>query len=130
MIDAALATAAAPTYFDPEKLKASRLIDGGVYAGNPALAALSMALRRTDAPGPLQLGDILMISLGTGAFERPLNYGGGILGWLWPRRDGEALLEALLGSQGDFATEAAYLILNGWSATTLPVEPSAGTPVP
>lgn len=121
MVQVALATAAAPTYFDPERLNASELVDGGVFAGNPALAAISMALRRTDDPAPLNLGDLLMISLGTGAWEQPLDYGwGGILGWLRPRTGGEALLEALLGSQGDFATEAAHMMLNGWSAASLP----------
>ncbi|MDQ6818011.1 MAG: patatin-like phospholipase family protein, partial [Actinomycetota bacterium] len=50
MVQAGLATAAAPTYFDPENLRGSRLVDGGIYAGNPALAAISMALRRTEEP--------------------------------------------------------------------------------
>ncbi len=121
MIDASLATAAAPTYFDPETLKDARLVDGGVYAGNPALAALTMALRRTADPVPADPTEILMISLGTGAWEEKLDYGwGGTIGWLRPRKGGEALLEALLGGEGDFATEAAHMILNGWSATLLP----------
>lgn len=130
MVEVALATAAAPTYFDPEKLGASRLIDGGVFAGNPALAAISMALRRTIAPVPRSAADLFMISLGTGAWSAPLDYGsGGILGWLQPRTGGEALLEAMLGGSGDFADEAAHLLLNGNAATAPPeVEPRAGEP--
>ncbi len=121
MVQAGLATAAAPTYFDPEKLGPSRLVDGGIYAGNPALAAISMALRRTEEPWPVDPSEILLISLGTGAWEQPLDPGwGGIIGWLRPRKGGEPLLEALLGGQGDFATEAAHMILNGWSETSLP----------
>jgi uncharacterized protein len=121
MVEAALGTSAAPTYFEPEKLDSAHFVDGGVYAGNPALAAISMALRRTVAPAPLTPADLLLISLGTGAWEEALDYGwGGILGWLWPRTGGEALLEALLGGQGDFATEAAHMILNGVDATLLP----------
>jgi hypothetical protein len=55
-----------------------------------------------------------LISLGTGAWSAPLDYGGGgVLGWLAPRTGGEALLEALLGGSGDFANEAAHMILNG-----------------
>jgi hypothetical protein len=55
-----------------------------------------------------------MVSLGTGSWSAPLNYGGGgILGWLWPRKGGEALLEAMLGGSGDFANEAAHMLLNG-----------------
>ncbi len=127
MVDAALATSAAPTYFDPERLERSRLVDGGVYAGNPALAAISMALRRAEAPRPVDPSEILMISLGTGAWEQALDCGrGGIIGWLRPGTGGEALLEALLGGQADFATEAAHMILNGWSETSLPGVGSAG----
>jgi hypothetical protein len=114
MVEVALATAAAPTYFDPEALAGSRLIDGGVYAGNPALAAITLALRRTTEPIPRGPRDLFMMSLGTGAWSEPLHYGGGgILGWLWPRRGGEALLEAMLGGSGDFANEAAHMLLNG-----------------
>ncbi len=121
MVQAALATAAAPTYFEPEMIERAPVIDGGVYAGNPALAAISMALRRTVTPVPRTAADLFMVSLGTGAWSEPLNYGaGGILGWLWPRSGGEALLEAMLGGSGDFANEAAHLLLNGNSETAPP----------
>ncbi len=114
MVEVALATAAAPTYFDPEALGSSRLIDGGVYAGNPALAAITLALRRTAEPVPRGPRELFMVSLGTGAWSAPLDYGGGgIIGWLEPRTGGEALLEAMLGGSGDFANEAAHMLLNG-----------------
>ncbi len=101
--------------------RAAPVIDGGVYAGNPALAAISMALRRTVAPVPRTAADLFMVSLGTGAWSQALNYGGGgILGWLWPRSGGEALIEAMLGGSGDFANEAAHLLLNGNSETAPP----------
>jgi hypothetical protein len=114
MVEVALATAAAPTYFDPEVLGRSRLIDGGVYAGNPALAAIALALRRTTAPVVRTARELFMVSLGTGAWSAPLDYGGGgIIGWLQPRTGGEALFEAILGGSGDFANEAAHMLLNG-----------------
>jgi hypothetical protein len=114
MVQVALATGAAPTYFDSESLGNSRLIDGGVYAGNPSLAAISLALRRTTAPTPRAPTELFMVSLGTGAWSAPLDYGGGgIIGWLWPRKGGEALLEAMLGGSADFANEAAHMLLNG-----------------
>lgn len=114
MVEVALATAAAPTYFDPEVLGSSRLIDGGVYAGNPALAAITLALRRTTEPVPRGPRELFMVSLGTGAWSAPLDYGGGgIIGWLQPRTGGQALLEAMLGGSGDFANEAAHMLLNG-----------------
>jgi hypothetical protein len=114
MVEVALATAAAPTYFDPQVLDRSRLIDGGVYAGNPALAAIALALRRTTAPVVRTARELFMVSLGTGAWSAPLDYGGGgIIGWLQPRTGGEALFEAILGGSGDFANEAAHMLLNG-----------------
>jgi hypothetical protein len=126
MVQAALATAAAPTYFDPALRDRSHLVDGGVFAGNPSLAAVSMALRRTQEPVPRDSADLFMVSLGTGSWEPPISFGwGGILGWLRPRRDGEALLEALLDGQGDFATEAAHMMLNGWTSTRLPGQAAA-----
>jgi uncharacterized protein len=126
MVEVALATAAAPTYFEPEKLGDARLLDGGVYAANPVLAAISVALRRTTDPVPLTAADLFTVSLGTGAWEAPLDYGsGGILGWLAPQAGGEALLEAMLGGSADFANEAAHLLLNGNLETMPPPSQSA-----
>jgi uncharacterized protein len=131
MVQVALATAAAPTYFEPETIADSHLIDGGVYAGNPALAAISMALRRTAVPVPRTVADLFMVSLGTGAWSAPLDYGsGGILGWLWPRTGGEALIEAMLGGSSDFANEAAHLLLNGNAETAPPAAAPAGATAP
>jgi hypothetical protein len=125
MVEVALPTAAAPTYFDPEAIGRSRFIDGGVYAGNPALAAIGMALRRTTDPVPRSVGELFMISLGTGAWSRPLDYGwGGILGWLEPHKGGEALLEAMLGGSADLANEVAHLLLNGDSPPPSTWEPN------
>ncbi len=116
MAEVALATSAAPTYFEPEDVEGTHLIDGGVYAANPAIVAVSMALRRTERPAPTVPADLLMISLGTGSWERPLDYGkGGVLGWVRPRKGGEPLLEAILDGQADSASESAHMILNGWS---------------
>lgn len=133
MTEAALATAAAPTFFEPALLReadaADEMVDGGVFASNPVLAAISMALRRTEPPVPDGPQELFMVSLGTGSWERPLDRGwGGIFGWLRPREGGEALLEALLDSQADFATEAAHMMLNGWSATKLPGAGASANP--
>jgi uncharacterized protein len=125
MAQVGLATAAAPTYFDPEALGSSRFIDGGVYAGNPSVAAITLALRRTTDPIPRTPRELFMVSLGTGAWSAPLDYGGGgILGWLQPRTGGEALLEAMLGGSGDFANEAAHMLLNGDAPARDEWEPS------
>jgi predicted acylesterase/phospholipase RssA len=62
MVDAAHATSAAPTYFEPVKLGDRTLIDGGVFAINPAVFAYAE-------------GDVeFLLSLGTGEHTRPLPY--------------------------------------------------------
>lgn len=115
MVEVALGTAAAPTYFPPAPVEGSKLVDGGVFAGNPTLAAMGMALRRTTDPAPTEPKDLLVVSLGTGNWEQPLDYGwGGVAGWAAPRAEGEALLGAILDGQADHATETAHMILNGW----------------
>lgn len=102
--DVALATAAAPTYFEPARIRdlADRssyaLVDGGVFATNPALVALTDRLRvdrgaRSGGAGappatPVDLADVdveLLVSLGTGSVARPIPYeeakGWGALEW-------------------------------------------------
>jgi uncharacterized protein len=64
MVDAAHASAAAPTYFEPVRLGARTLVDGGVFATNPALFAY---VETGAAPE-------LLLSLGTGEQTRPLPY--------------------------------------------------------
>jgi uncharacterized protein len=129
MVEVGLATAAAPTYFDPEALGSSRLIDGGVYAGNPALGAITLALRRTTEPVARTPRELFMVSLGTGVWSAPLDYdGGGIIGWLQPRTGGEPLLEAMLGGSGDFANEAAHMLLNGHAPVQDSWEPALPPP--
>jgi predicted acylesterase/phospholipase RssA len=64
MVDAAHATSAAPTYFEPVRLDGASLIDGGVFATNPSLVAYA------ELGGTLDL----LLSLGTGSHTRPLPY--------------------------------------------------------
>ncbi len=63
MVDAAHATSAAPTYFEPVRIGNRTLVDGGVFAINPAV----FAYIETDAPE-------LLLSLGTGSHTRRLPY--------------------------------------------------------
>ena len=69
----ARATSAAPTYFEPEELPTTRphggLIDGGVYANNPALCAyVEMKKLQPDND------HVLVVSLGTGQHTDPIHY--------------------------------------------------------
>jgi patatin-like phospholipase/acyl hydrolase len=86
MTDAAHATSAAPTYFEPVEVSdvadenTWALIDGGVFATNPAMCALAEASHAREVP------DVdLLLSLGTGEHTRPLRFedvrGWGSLEW-------------------------------------------------
>jgi patatin-like phospholipase/acyl hydrolase len=78
MVDAAHATSAAPTYFEPVRLGRRTLVDGGVGAVNPAGYAFAEVGGSPD----------LLLSLGTGEHTRPLPYakikGWGRLEWAEP----------------------------------------------
>jgi patatin-like phospholipase/acyl hydrolase len=56
----ARATAAAPTYFEPAELAGQALVDGGVFAANPAMCAFAEVMRFEPA------ADVFLLSLGTG----------------------------------------------------------------
>ena len=100
MVEAAHASAAAPSYFEPVRVGDMTLVDGGVFATNPAMCAYA----RLD-------GDLdLLVSLGNGEHTRRLPYetvrDWGRLEWLRPALDvvfdgtADAVdiqLEALLG---------------------------------
>jgi len=89
LVDVALATSAAPTYFEPHKVTYKTndylsFIDGGVYANNPAMCAYVEAksyYKKADK-------DIQILSLGTGQLTRRLHYDDlkdlGLVGWAQP----------------------------------------------
>jgi uncharacterized protein len=64
MIDAAHASSAAPSYFEPARVDGATLVDGGVFATNPAVCAYAQVGGQLD----------LLVSLGTGEHTRPLPY--------------------------------------------------------
>jgi len=81
MVEAAHASSAAPSYFEPVRAGGATLVDGGVFAANPAMCAYA----ETD-------GDLdVLVSLGTGEHTRPLPYeqvrGWGRLEWVRPVLD-------------------------------------------
>lgn len=95
----ARATSAAPTYFEPVKIqnrdgRARALIDGGVYANNPAMAAY-VAARRIFP----QESEIVLVSLGTGEDRHPIPFSKarnwGLIEWARP------LFKVLLGGLSD-----------------------------
>jgi hypothetical protein len=70
--DIARATSAAPTYFPPALIQNRAgqnfgMIDGGVFAKNPAMYALAFAQKLFP-----QAKHFMLVSLGTGSFDRPI----------------------------------------------------------
>jgi hypothetical protein len=78
----ARATSAAPTYFEPARVTAMDgsvypLIDGGVFANNPAMCAYAEALtimKRKSGKQKIACSEIFMVSVGTASFKRGYDY--------------------------------------------------------
>jgi uncharacterized protein len=127
VVDAGLATAAAPTYFPSHGLGYRALVDGGVFASNPAVAAIAEALgRQSDPPAKLDTDDLFMVAIGTG--EYPSHYSQaevskwGALGWVTGGDNGPPVLDAMLGGSSDGSDYWAHMLLNH--------APGEGVPAP
>ena len=80
--DAAMATSAAPTYFEPYHVATSHntngfytLVDGGMVANNPAnLAMIEAEMSERKKGQRLSISDILLVSLGTGSLTTAYKY--------------------------------------------------------
>lgn len=83
VVEVALATSAAPTYFPAH----NGYIDGGVVANNPSMAALAQTRDpRNDEPAPA-LEDVRLLSIGTGtnlSFIKGRNLDWGLAQWAKP----------------------------------------------
>ena len=97
VIDAIMASAAAPVYFPahdvPGTPGGNAFIDGGVFANNPSTAALAALIgsRVTEEQG-IPLSRVHLLSVGTGftahSYPPPdARFPYGVLGWLRPRQD-------------------------------------------
>jgi len=101
MREAARATSAAPTYFEPHNMPVGDeqwpLIDGGVFINSPAVSAYAEARRIFE-----QESEIILLSLGTGELTRKIDYSEAVdwgkAGWLLP----------LLSCMFDGAADAAH----------------------
>ncbi len=81
----ARATAAAPTYFEPLPVGERALVDGGVFAVNPAMCAFAEVLRFHPS------ADVVLLSLGTGQRTRSRRFADvddwGLVEWARPILD-------------------------------------------
>jgi patatin-like phospholipase/acyl hydrolase len=106
------ATSAAPTYFAPTQLSKSLrpdavLVDGGVFANNPAMCAL--VDKREGANGDTQA--VLMLSLGTGSVPHPVTFSG--TQWWGKIRWAQPAIGALLDGQADTVEFQLQQLLGG-----------------
>lgn len=85
--DVGRATTAAPTFFEPAQIKSMNgtsydLVDGGMFANNPALCAyaearttdFSIVLKDNQKPSAPSAKDIILVSFGTGTNQKPYPY--------------------------------------------------------
>jgi patatin-like phospholipase/acyl hydrolase len=83
--EVARATSAAPTYFEPLDLAGQALVDGGVFAANPAMCAFAEVMRFQPT------ADVLLLSLGTGQRTRKRRFADvkdwGLIEWAKPILD-------------------------------------------
>jgi uncharacterized protein len=81
----ARATSAAPTYFEPLPVRGRALVDGGVFAVNPAMSAFAEVLRFQPS------ADVVLLSLGTGQRTRSRRFADvddwGLVEWARPILD-------------------------------------------
>ena len=103
--DAILASCAAPTYFDPHPVGPYLLVDGGLWANNPSIIALTEAMSKFNK----QPDQIKVLSIGTGHTKNMYSKRsrwGLLTGW---GRD--KLISYTLGIQSQASSNMAKLIL-------------------
>ena len=70
LVDVALATSAAPTYFPNHVIGPSRFVDGGLVANNPVLMGVVEAIRAFDS----NINDIYALCIGNMGLERAADH--------------------------------------------------------
>ena len=103
--DAILASCAAPLYFDPRQVGEYLLADGGLWANNPAIIAVTEAMAKFRHP----IDKIRVLSGGTGrtaSFYTGRGAWGLLTGWGGPK-----LVSYVLGLQSQASTNTAKLLL-------------------
>ena len=105
--DAILSSCAAPTFFDPVPVGDLLLADGGLWANNPSIIALTEAVSKFSRP----VEQVRILSIGTGhsvnLYSRSRSWGF-LTGW---RR--QKLVSYVLGLQSQASENMAKLLLPG-----------------
>lgn len=121
LLDAALSTSSAPTYFDPysgdmykdgkgDVLQFKNKVDGGVWANNPSLISLIEAQKAFKK----RLTDINLLSIGTGErifLEPAREKKFGI--WYWINNKRKRIIELFMQGQSQQVENILSLLKNG-----------------
>ncbi len=110
LLDAALATSAAPSYFPPHEINGmGYFADGGTFANDPVLNGIEVAVAGGHASS---IADVEVISIGTGIspegiaasdVSNPLDWG--VTKWMWPFESDGVPATALLNLTLDAASQ-------------------------
>lgn len=103
--EAILASCAAPAYFDPARVGDALVSDGGLWANNPSIIALTEAISKFDA----EIESVSILSIGTGRstnFYSQSKSWGLLTGW-----GCQKLVSYVLSLQSQASTNMSKLIL-------------------
>lgn len=136
LLDAALATSAAPTYFPPHQITGmGYFADGGTFANNPVTNGIEVALASGAASSQ---EEIEIISIGTGLSPQgikptsigdPLDWG--LTHWMWPFESNGVPATALLNLALDASAENLGSVASNIMGDNLVrIQPVLSQPVP
>ena len=137
IVDVGLATSAAPTYFPshgvsvPGDADPHALVDGGVFADDPTIAAIAEALGRgSDEPAGLTPHDLFVVSRGTSRYvpnyrQRDVSRWGKIR-WVVLGGDEPPLISAILNGSADGTDYWAHMLLNHEAGAPPPTAADVG----
>lgn len=136
LIDACLATSAAPAYFPPHEVPGKGwFADGGTFANNPVMNGIELA---RGAKLLTSYGDVQVISFGTGssamgipasAIGKPLDWG--VTKWLRPWASGGVPATALLNLALDLSAANITAVAKGILGPALVrINPALAEPIP
>ena len=108
LVDAVMASCAAPSYFDPVRIGEYLLADGGLWASNPSLVAY------TEAVGKLAVNkdDVRILSLGAGVGHQFYDIGNPPRDWgIFSGWGATRLVDTFLNLQSRSSSNSAMLLL-------------------
>lgn len=128
-VEAALASSAAPTYFDEavveHEIAEQRYLDGGIWANNPVLPAIAEAVGQLGVP----ITRIDILSVGTSYSETNFTsaMGGGKVDWgkVLPNLFFAAQETASVKLVDDFVSRARHLRINQQTRDAIPLDNTA-----